>query len=125
MPRNTKKAFNNKRGGKASKPNLAVVLLIFIVIVQSFLLFKAYAPKNKPSAHKKPTAPSVTKPPVKKPLPPQTVEVPLPPTPTPGPNVRGKVVIIIDDSGYKKAPVTAWPRIDVPVTISIPTNSAL
>ena len=120
MPRNTKKAFNNKRGGKASKPNLAVVLLIFIVIVQSFLLFKAYAPKNKPSAHKKPTAPSVSKPPVKKPLPPQTVAVPLPPAPTPGPNVaHGKIVIIIDDSGYKKSDCDHLAAIDVPVTISI------
>lgn len=121
MSRNTKKAFNNKRGGKASKPNLAVVLLVFIVIVQSFLLFKAYSPKNKPSANKKPTVPTATKPPVKKPLPQQqTVEIPLPPTPTPGPNVaNGKIVIIIDDSGYKKSDCDHLAAIDAPVTISI------
>ena len=125
MPRNTKKNLNNKRGGKASKPNLAVVLLIFIVIVQAFFLFRAYSPKNR-SLTRRPPVSSAVKPPKTLPMPVKPVPATEPVTPSPipvaplPPNVsHGKIVIIIDDSGYKKSDCDHLAAIDVPVTISI------
>jgi len=128
MARQQKKVLNNRRG-KASKPNLAVVLLLFIVIVQAFLLFKAYSNKNKPTG-KKPAAHAPVKPVEKRialalPVLPKPIDEPKPepepkPTPVPTPlSSSAKIVLIIDDSGYKKSDCEHLADIHVPVTISI------
>lgn len=97
--------------GKASKPNLAVVLLMFIILVQAFFLIRAYIPKD--TSTSKPYAPNkITKP--KKITSPTTI----PPKVTPYPTI-GKIAIIIDDSGYNRKDCDHLARIDVPVTISI------
>jgi polysaccharide deacetylase 2 family uncharacterized protein YibQ len=131
--RNQKKNLNNRRG-KASKPNLAVVVLLLIVIVQGFLLFKANSHKSKTAPAKKPVAQSVVKTPEKKivlPKPiPEPIEIPEPvvvipePKPTPPLATTAKIVIIIDDSGYKSRDCDHLADIDVPVTISILPNLA-
>ncbi len=100
--------------GKASKPNLAVVLLFFIVLIQAFFLFKAYGPKTKRPI-KPTTVKSVTKVPTLQPK-----VIPLIPTqqPTPLPKI-GKIALIIDDSGYSAKDCDRLAAITVPVTISI------
>ncbi len=97
--------------GKASKPNLAVVLLFFIVIIQAFFLFKAYGPKTQHAIKKpKPAAKSAG-------LAPKTVPAPVFQQ-TPLPTV-GKIALIIDDSGYSPKDCLYLERIKKPVTISI------
>lgn len=97
--------------GKASKPNLAVVLLIFIILILAFFLFKAYIPKDKLTP--KPHVPNKIATPKK-----TTSSVVIPPKVTPYPAI-GKIAIIIDDSGYNRKDCDHLARIDVPVTISI------
>lgn len=101
--------------GKASKPNLAVVLLFFIVLIQAFFLFKAYGPKTK-----HPIRPKTAKSATKIPAPAPNKVIPSLPTqqPTPLPKI-GKIALIIDDSGYSLKDCDRLAAITVPVTISI------
>ncbi len=105
--------------GKASKPNLAVVLLLFIIVVQAYFLYKAYLPTKKHfiKTTNKPLVKSST------PLLPSQFPV-VEPTPTPLPQPApqshmGKIALIIDDSGYSRKDCTRLAAIHVPVTISI------
>ena len=99
--------------GKASKPNLAVILLFFIVIIQSYFLLKAYGPKRYPTkttASKLKTKTAI--------LPPKKT-TPTPSTkPTPLPTI-GKIALIIDDSGYSAKDCFYLSAIKAPVTVSI------
>ncbi len=104
--------------GKASKPNLAVILLFFIVIIQAYFLFKAYGPKVKrPTKTMKTSSKPVTKAPRLIPNEIQTTPTPKA-KPTPLPSV-GKIALIIDDSGYSRKDCEHLAEITVPVTISI------
>lgn len=90
--------------GKASKPNLAIIVLLAIILIQAVFLIRAYAPKEK-----------VRPRPVKVSAPPRPGH---PPKPAPYPPV-GKIAIIIDDSGYNIRDCEHLAEIKAPVTISI------
>ncbi len=109
--------INNLRNnnGKASKPNLAVIVLFFIVLIQAFFLFKAYGPKTK-HPNKTQTVKAGIKTPANIPQ-----SVLLPPSvqkPAAIPTI-GKIALIIDDSGYSAKDCSRLSAITEPVTISI------
>lgn len=88
--------------------NLAIVILILVIFIQGIFLIRAYAPKGKPKAKH---SVKVTTP---KPQP----TIPSGKQPTPYPSV-GKIVLIIDDSGYNIDDCEHLSEIKVPITISI------
>jgi len=107
---------------KGDSRNFTIIILIFLIIVQGFIIYKLRSEQKRPTSvktYKKVVVPKTVKTTTTTPTPslPPAPVIPAPRTPVP-PKITAKVAIIVDDWGYGDH-CSALKEIPGPIAVSV------